>query len=194
MQNLITHSSRLEQELLALHTDNSQSKKWFYDTVVAILDNQNISFYSKSDRIAEAFVSLDSKIDYLKEQQKLLASLKKQLEIAKTNGKEQVAKALLSFGIDKLEGLAISSITVSDATDETSTKLEILDEKALIHAGYFSVILDTKAVENALISADQRHEVEEFADMNIVSVHKPASIRINKRKLLSTEQPQIQAA
>ena len=189
MQNLITHSSRLEQELLALHTDNSQSKKWFYDTVVAILENQNISFYSKSDRIAEAFVSLDSKIDYLKEQQKLLASLKKQLEIAKTNGKEQVAKALLSFGIDKLEGLAISSITVSDATDETSTKLEILDEKALIHAGYFSVILDTKAVENALISADQRHEVEEFADMKIELVHKPATIRINRRKTLAQDEP-----
>jgi len=194
MNNLITQPSQLEQDLVGLHQDNSQSKEWFYDSVVAILENKNISSYSKSDRIAEAFMSLDSKIDYIKEQQKLLASLKKQLETAKSNGKEEVSKALLSFGINKLEGLAISSITVSKATDKSIAKLEILDEKSLINAGYFSVILDTEAVEKALLSADQRHEVEQFADMNIVSVNKPATMRINKRKSLSDEPIQIQAA
>ncbi len=193
MNNLITQPSQLEQDLVGLHQDSSQSREWFYNSVIAILENKNISSYSKSDRIAEAFMSLDSKIDYIKEQQKLLASLKKQLETAKSNGKEEVSKALLSFGIDKLEGLAISSITVSKATDKSIAKLEILDEKSLINAGYFSVILDTEAVEKALLS-DQRHEVEQFADMSIVSVNKPATMRINKRKSLSDEPIQILAA
>jgi len=196
MQNLTTPTSQLEQDLVALHNDSVSSKEWFYESVLATLENQNISSFAKSDRIADAFTSLDAKVDYIKEQQKLLGSLKKQLELAKSNGKEQVSKALSSMGVTKLEGLKFSSITVSKATDKSKAQLEILDEKALIHAGYFSVVLDTHAVEKALLSddQDQRHEVLEWADMNIVSVHKQASIRINKRKSLSNEPAQIEQA
>jgi len=82
----------------------------------------------------------------------------------------------------KLEGLAVSSITATKATDKSVAKLEILNEDALYNAGYFKVALDTEAIERALLSADQRHEVEQFADMKIELVHKPATIRINKRK------------
>ena len=192
--HLTTHSPKLEQELVGLHNDSSNSKEWFYDSLIAILENQNISHYKKSDTIAEIFTSLDSKVDYIKEQQKLLANLKKQLELAKSNGKEQVAKALSSFGISKIEGLAYSSITVSEATQKTNSKLLILNEKALLHAGFFTVVLDTKAVEQALLSADQRHEVEQFADMEISTTNKPASIRINKRKSLPSESTEIQKA
>jgi len=192
--HLITHTSKFEQELVGLHSDSTSSKDWFYDSVITILENQNISHYKKSDTIAEAFVSLDSKLDYIKEQQKLLANLKKQMELAQSNGKEQVAKALSSFGISKIEGLAYSSITVSEATQKTNSKLLILNEKALLHAGFFSVILDTKAIEQALLSADQRHEVEQFSDLEITTTDKPASIRINKRKSLPSEPTQIQKA
>lgn len=192
--HLTTHSSKLELELVGLHNDSPSSKEWFYDSIIAILENQNISHYKKSDSIAEIFVSLDSRIDYIKEQQKLLASLKKQLELARINGKEQVAKAIDSFGITKIEGLAYSSITVSEATQKSSSKLLVLDEKALLHAGFFTVVLDTKAVEEALLSADQRHEVEQFADIEISTIDKPASIRINKRKSLSIDPTQIEQA
>ncbi len=192
--HLTTHSPKLELELVGLHNDSSNSKDWFYESVVAILENQNISHYKKSDTIAEVFTSLDSKVDYIKEQLKILTNLKKQLELAKTNGKEQVAKALSSFGISKIEGLAYSSITVSEATQKTNSKLLILNEKALLHAGFFTVVLDTKAVEEALLSADQRHEVEKFADMEITTIDKPTSIRINKRKSLPSESTQIKQA
>ena len=135
MQNLVTqYPSQLEQDLVALYNDNVSSKEWFYESVVATLENQNISSFAKSDQISDAFSSLDTKIDYIKEQQKLLASLKKQLELAKSNGKEQVSKALSSMGVMKLEGLKVSSITVSKATDKSKAQLSILDEKALIHA------------------------------------------------------------
>ena len=195
MQNLVTqYPTQLEQDLVALHNDSVSSKEWFYESVLATLENQNLTSFAKSDRIADALMNLDAKIDYIKEQQKLLASLKKQLEVAKSNGKEQVSKALSSMGVAKLEGLKISSITVSKATDKSKAQLEILDEKSLIQAGFFSVILDTEAVEKALLSADQRHEVQDYADMSISLIHKPATIRINKRKSLSDELTQIENA
>ena len=194
MQTLITQSSQLEQDLVALHTGTSQSKEFFTQTLMNILQAPTLSSFAKADRIAEAFVSLDSKIDYIKEQQRLLASLKKQLDTAKSTAKVEVSNALLSLGVSKLEGLTISSITATKATDKSVAKLEILDEDALLNRGFFKVELDKEAIEKALLSADQRKEVEEFADMSIEVVHKPATIRINKRKTVAQEEPRSLAA
>ena len=194
MQNLTPYTSQLEQDLVALHTGSSQSKEWFTQSVMEILQTPTVSSYIKADRIAEAFVSLDSKIEYIKEQQRLLANLKKQLETAKSIAKEEVSQALTSLGVSKLEGLTISSITVTKATDKSVAKLEILNEDELLNRGFFKVEVDREAVEKALLSADQRHEVEEFADMKIELVHKPATIRINKRKTVAQEEPTSIAA
>ncbi len=155
MQNLTAQPSQLEQDLIALHTGTSQSKQWFTQSVMNILQAPTVSSFMKADRVAEAFISLDAKIDYLKEQQQLLASLKKQLELAKAYGKEELSKALLSLGVTKLEGLTISSITATKATDKSVAKLEILDENALFNAGYFTIALDREEIERALLSADQ---------------------------------------
>jgi len=187
MKNLMTQYSQLEQDLVALHSGTSQSREMFTQSVMSILKAPAVSSYIKSDRIAEAFIELDAKIAYIKEQQKLLASLKKQLDLAKAYGKEEVAKALESLGVTKIEGVTVSSITTTKATDKSVAKLEVYDENALMNLGYFSVTLDKEAVEKALLSADQRHEVEEFADMTIEVVHKPATIRINKRKVVPQE-------
>ena len=193
MQNLTTQTSQLEQDLIALHTGTTQSKEWFNQSVMDILKAPTQSSFAKADRIAEAFVSLDVKIDYIKEQQRLLASLKKQLELAKDSAKVEVSNALLSLGVTKLEGLAISSITASKATDKSVAKLVILDEDALLNRGYFKVELDKEAIEKALLSADH-DEVRDYADMTIELLHKPATIRINKRKTLATDEPVSLAA
>ena len=194
MQNLTTQSSRLEQDLIALHSGTIQSKEWFNQSVMNILKAPTQSSFAKADRIAEAFTSLDMKIDYIKEQQKLLASLKKQLELAKTYAKVEVSNSLVSLGVLKLEGLAISSITATKATDKSVAKLKILNEDELLNRGFFKVELDTEAVEQALLSADKRSEVEEYANMTIELVHKPATIRINKRKTLTIDEPTSIAA
>ena len=194
MQNLTPFTSQLEQDLIALHNGTSQSKEWFNQSVTNILEAPTVSSYEKSDRLAEVFISLDVKIDYIKEQQRLLASLKKQLELAKGYAKEETANALISLGVKKLEGLTISSITATKATDKSVAKLEIIDEDALLNAGFIKVELDREAVEQALLSADQRHEVEKFADMKIERVHKPATIRINKRKSFAQDEPTSIAA
>ena len=194
MQNLTPFTSQLEQDFIALHSGTAQSKEWFQQSVMNVLEAPTVSSYEKSDRLAEVFIALDVKIDYIKEQQRLLASLKKQLEQAKSYAKEETANALISLGVKKLEGLTISSITASKPTDKSVAKLEILDEDALLSAGYFKVELDREAVEQALLSADQRHEVEQFADMKIERVHKAATIRINKRKSFAQDEPTTIAA
>lgn len=180
--SILQYTPQLEQDLIALHTGNVQARNWFYQSVINILENQNLSSFTKADQIADAFISLDSKLDYIVEQQRLLSSLKKQIEIAKELAKEEVSKALLLFGVTKLEGMKVSSITASKETVKSVAKLEILNEDELIKAGYFKVELDLQAVEEALLSADKRAEVKDYADMKIEKVVKGATIRINKRK------------
>lgn len=183
MKNLITqYTPQLELDLIALHTGNDQAKKWFYQSVINILETPKLSSFSKCDAISEAFISLDSKLDYIKEQQRLLANLKKQIEIAKELAKEEVSKALLSFGITKLEGLKVSSISATKETIKSVAKLEIYNEDALLKAGYFKVELDREAVEDALLSTDKKEEVQDYADIKIEKVVKGATIRLNKRK------------
>ena len=154
----------------------------FLNTNFNILENQNLTSFTKADQIADAFISLDSKLEYIVEQQRLLASLKKQIEIAKELAKEEVSKALLSFGVTKLEGMKVSSITASKETVKSVAKLQILNEDELLKAGYFKVELDLQAIEEALLSGDSREEVQDYADIKIEKVVKGATIRINKRK------------
>jgi hypothetical protein len=179
---ILQYTPQFEQDLIALHTGNVQARNWFYQSVINILENPNLSSFTKADQIADAFISLDSKLDYIVEQQRLLASLKKQIEIAKELAKEEVSKALLSFGVTKLEGMKVSSITASKETVKSVAKLQILNEDELLKAGYFKVELDLQAIEEALLSADKREEVQDYADMKIEKVVKSATIRINKRK------------
>lgn len=179
---LLQYTPQLEQDLIALHTGNIQARDWFRQSITNILENPKLTSFYKCDAISEAFISLDVKLQYLKEQQRLLANLKKQLEIAKDLAKEEVSKALVSFGVSKLEGMKVSSITASKESVKTVAKLEILDKEALLRAGYFKVELDIPAVEEALLSADKRAEIQDYADMKIEKVVKGATIRINKRK------------
>jgi hypothetical protein len=129
-----SYTPQLEQDLIALHTGNNQAKQWFYQSVINILENPKLSAFTKADQIADAFISLDAKLDYIIEQQRLLANLKKQIEIAKELAKEEVSKALLSFGVTKLEGMKVSSITASKETVKSVAKLQILNEEELLKA------------------------------------------------------------
>jgi hypothetical protein len=179
---ILQYIPQLEQDLIALHTGNNQAKQWFYQSVMNILENQNLTSFTKADQIADAFISLDSKFEYIVEQQRLLASLKKQIEIAKELAKEEVSKALLSFGVTKLEGMKVSSITASKETVKSVAKLQILNEDELLKAGYFKVELDLQSIEETLLSGDSREEIQDYADIKIEKVVKGATIRINKRK------------
>ncbi len=190
----LTQSTPLEQSIVGLHTNNPETKEWFFGSIVSILQNEAMPYFTKADKIATAFMSIDSKIQYIKEQTKLLQQVKKQLELSRTNAKEQVAKALTSFDVSKLEGVTVSSITVNPASETSKTYVEALDKDSLIGAGYFTVIVDMEAVEAALYSADQRHEVEDYVNTRIETTQKPASIRINKRKVVTSDPANIEAA
>ena len=99
---------RLQTEIEQLSTSNQ--KNWFEDYLKSLLESDK-PYYQKSDYIALCFFELDNKVNYLSSEIKALTAQKKKLEEAKRLGLEITAKTLKSYGIDKMEGTAISSLT-----------------------------------------------------------------------------------
>ena len=191
---ITTTSNPLVKLISSLHNDNPETQSWFYEAVIGTLEDQHLPSFSKADRIAEVFSDLEMKLTYLKEQQQMMQQLRKQLDHARSNAKAQAAKALKSFGVDKIEGVLVSSITIQPSNQNSKMSLEITDPQALIDTGYFTVSVDEDAVREALSSADRRAEVEDYVRVTIETTEKPESIRINKRRAKSANNPQLEAA
>ncbi len=144
--------------------------------VCAILDSKlaNTSPEEVVDYIAFAIDTIDGQIERIKAAQKRLTQLKKDAEEQKEIIKIGGAKWLQEAGIDKLKGLATSSMTIYTPAEE---KTVVIDNKdALINAGYFKQVLDTTAVKKAIL-ADEKVE-----GAHIEITHKEAQLKINKMK------------
>ncbi|MEO1957996.1 MAG: hypothetical protein ABGX23_00420 [Nautiliaceae bacterium] len=165
--------------LYSLHTQNQQTITLFKEELKSLLES-SIPVYEKTDLVADMIMDIDEKINYIKSKIMLLNSIKKQLETDKQIAKEVIAKTFKEYGIDKLEGMQISSITITPEKEEIKEHIKIKDEKALIELGYAKV--DEKKLKEALYT-DKYNEIEPFIDVEVEAVKKPSSIRINKRKV-----------
>ena len=174
---LINKSS---QTLYSLHTNNTQTKLIFKEEIKNLLEDQNKKEYEKADLIAGMFLDLDDKIEYLKSQIKLLNTIKRQLEASKQNAKEIIAEIFEEYGIDRLNGLVVSSLTITPSKEEVKEHIIIKDEEALIKLGYAKV--DEKKLKEALYT-DKYNEIEPYIDIEVENSIKPATIKINKRKV-----------
>jgi len=166
--------------LYSLHTDNSQTKLIFKDEIKNLLEDKNKKEFEKADLIAEMFLDIDEKIDYLKSQIKLLNTIKKQLEISKQKAKEIIAEIFKEYGIDRLNGVMISSLTITPEKEEIKEHIIVKDEEVLIKLGYAKV--DEKKLKDVFYT-DKYNEIEPYIEIEVENVFKPSTIKINKRKV-----------
>ena len=103
--------------------------------------------------------------------------LKEAKEVALTIG----AEVLADYGINKLEGAGISSITVTESKDKTDLELIIHDEDALMEMGYYFKVLDSARVIEEFTKADERERLRPYCDVTVNTVTTPSKLKINKR-------------
>ena len=168
------------QLLYSLHTDNKQTKLLFKQEIKNLLEDTDKKEFEKADSIAGMFLDLDEKTDYLKYQIKFLNTLKKQLDTSKQQAKEIIAKVLGEYGIDKLNGVMVSSLTITPQKNDIKEHTIIKDKEALIKLGYAKV--DEKKLKEALYT-DRYNEIEPYIDIEVENVTKLAAVKINKRKI-----------
>ena len=169
---------RFEQVIQELKEDSSE---WLIGELRAILESDK-DFTRKCDYIGFSIANLDAKVASIDEEIKELQQLKKQLKSAKELALRIGAKVFSEYGIQKLEGAGISSITLTKPTTKLIQTLELLDPDQLIAMGYAKTLVDEQAVMNALNSVNSKSLLQNYAKLSIEEVTTPPKLKINKRR------------
>ena len=159
----------------------AKTTEWLKEEFRAILESDK-DHTRKADYIGFSILSIDNSIQSIDEEIKELQGLKKQLKTAKEIVLETGAQIFLEYGIDKLDGAGISSITYTGAVTSDKSKMVINNADALIAAGFFKKVVDEEMVAQYFTSDKYGHIIQEHARIEVISNPKPAKIRINKRR------------
>ena len=178
-----TTNYRLQTEIE--HLSPTSQKEWFRNYLKEVLESDK-PYYVKSDYIALSFMELDNKIDYLVNEIKTLTDLKKKLQQAKALGLEIAAETLQQYGIDKMEGTAISSLTIAPPKTKTKETIRIKDPQKVMELGYVKFDVDEKAVKEALRHTELFTELDPYVEVSLETEEVPARLKINKKRNVSS--------
>ena len=175
---------RLQTEMENLKADNQE---WFKDYLRGVLESDK-NYFETADYIAYSINQIQNKIDYISNEIKELQAIKKNLTNTKEIALETTATVLAEYGIDKLEGATISSITITPESTKSKDMVTIKDDNAVMGLGFVSFSVDMEAVEKAITSKEGLDELKEFIEVNTLTTTTPAKIKINnKRTSANTE-------
>lgn len=97
------------------------------------------------------------------------------------------AEIFREYGIDKLDGAGISSITFTGATTNDKTKLIITNKEALMEAGFYKQVLDEDLIKELYNNPEYSDIIQTHTRLDVESIPKPAKIKINKRRSANNE-------
>lgn len=157
-----------------------ESQEWFKDYVRQVLES-NKPYHAKADYIGLSIQEIQNKIDYLSEDIKEMSALKKSLSEAKSIALEVTASVLSEYGIDRLDGTVISSITITPKKIKLSETFKIIDPQALVQLGYCSVVVDEQAVREAMSTLEGMNIVDEYVEVGVITEEIQPRIKVNAR-------------
>jgi len=169
---------RLQTEIENINTDKTE---WFKNYVRQVLES-NKPYHAKADYLGLSIKEIDNKISYIADDIKELQALKKNLTLAKATALEATAEVLAEYGIDRLDGTAISSITITPPKTKLKETFKITDAQALIKLGFYSVVVDESAVKDAMLTVEGMDSIDKFVEVGIVKEVTPAKIKVNSRR------------
>ena len=168
---------RLQTEIENLKSDKTE---WFKNYVRQVLES-NKPYHVKTDYLGLSIKEIDNKIAYIAEDIKELQTLKKNLANAKTTALEATATVLQEYGIDRLDGTSISSITITPQKTKLKESFKIINSDALIKLGYYNVVVDEQSLKDAMSTLEGMNEIDEFVEVGVIKEEIPARIKVNSR-------------
>ena len=178
---------RFEQVLTEVKTGSDERLK---EELRAILESDK-EFTRKSDYIGLSIAHLDAQVVGIDEEIKELQELKRRLKSAKDITLKAGAEVFAEYGIEKLEGSAISSITIAPASQKVRESMTILNPCGLKRLGYFTLNVDEEKVWKAY--KENEEKVYPYIKINKEETKTPAKLKVNKRKAKSKTTEEIVA-
>ena len=184
-----TSRYRFEQAVQDVKED---TKSWLIDEFKSVLESAK-DYTRKCDYIGLSIASIDAKAASLDEEINELQELKKRLKSAKDIALTVGAELFGEYGIEKLEGAGISSITLTAGYTKRRQALKIYNPQALIDLGYYKKVLDEGAIAQILLNdkSEERENVSPYSAMTTEDTRIPAKLKINKRRATSTSTQNI---
>jgi hypothetical protein len=175
---------RLQTEIENIKTDKQE---WFKNYVRQVLESDK-PYHAKADYLGLSIQEIQNKIDYLSSDIKEMTALKKSLTSAKATALEATAIVLAEYGIDRLDGTAISSITITPQKTKLKETFEVINPDALIKLGFYSVVVDEQSVKEAMKTLSTMEKIDPFIKIGVISEEVPAKIKVNARRSSQTNQ------
>jgi hypothetical protein len=169
---------RFEQSVQEVKEDNTS---WLIDEFKSILESDK-DFTRKCDYIGFSILSIDSKVESINEEIKELQTLKKNLKLAKELTLKTGATVFEKYGISKLEGAGISSITIHEPKPTSKIKLTIHNEYRLIEAGFYRKVIDEDAVLEFYNSGKCLETINANCSIEILRDIKAPKLKVNRRR------------
>ncbi len=165
----------------AVQEVKEQNVEWLKEEYIAILESDK-DYTRKADYIGLSIASIDEKAASLDEEIKELQQLKLKLKLSKELALRVGAEVFTQYGIEKLEGASISSLTLTPVKTKELKNLEVYNENELIKRGYYKLILDEEEVIKELETLEGKYELLGIASLVTKEVQTIAKLKINKRR------------
>jgi len=182
-----TTDYRLQSEIENIKGDKLG---WFQGYMREVLESDK-PYYVKADYIGLSIQEIQNKIDYLASDIREMTALKKSLLDAKDIALEATATVLEEYGIDRMDGVSISSITITPKKTKLKETLRIINADALIELGYCKVVLDEKAIKDAMLTIESMHEIEEFIELDVNKEVIPAKVKVNQKRVSKNQTTEL---
>jgi hypothetical protein len=177
---------RLEKAVQDANDNNIAYLKEEFQTLL----ESNRPYQAKADYIGYSVSSIDEKIKMLDQEVKSLKLYKQRLKYAKDLALEVGAEVFDEFGISKIEGNGISSVTISSGTKASKLAIKVLDEATLIEQGYYKKVLDEKKITAHYMDGEYKEFLETCCEFNFIDNVTLPKLRINKRRAVNnTDNP-----
>ena len=154
---------------------------WLEQEFRTILESDK-DYTRKADYLGFSIVSIDDKCSAIDEEIKELQQLKKNLKIAKELVLTTGAEIFKEYGIEKIEGAGISSLSVVKPTIKNRVVISPIDEELLIESGFYKKVIDVDAITDAYEYSNYTALIEKACKVEKVTTTTKAKLRVNKRK------------
>lgn len=169
---------RFEQ---AVQEVKPETTSWLIDEFKSILESSK-DYTRKCDYIGFSIANMDVKVASIDEEIKELQQLKKNLKSAKEIALQTGASVFAEYGIEKLEGAGISSITINKPTPSSKVKLTIHNSEALIEIGFYKKVIDEDSILEFYTSGKCLETINANCTIEILKDTKELKLKINKRR------------
>ncbi|WP_373035568.1 hypothetical protein [Sulfurimonas sp.] len=179
-----TTDYRLQKEIQNIKPDNPE---WLKDYVRQVLESDK-PYHAKCDYLGLSIQEIQNKIDYLSNDISEMSALKKALTASKITAMASIASVLAEYGIDRLDGTIISSLTITPKKTKLKETFEITNPEELIKMGFYSVIVDEEAVKAEMLTFEGMSKIDQYVTVGVVEEDVPAKIKVNSRRSSTNNQ------